>query len=127
MKSVIVIFSSLPDLERMSEAYGGIGSTNLRSPERLVVEGDWGWFAIGIDDEVEGEYSDTERTRITQIIPDPVFSQLEYSGSRAADLAIRFMPASADTLIDNDHGLLRPIGEVRELIQAGVEWQTRST
>jgi hypothetical protein len=91
------------------------------------VEGDWGWFAIGIDDEVEGEYSDTERTRITQIIPDPVFSQLEYSGSRAADLAIRFMPASADTLIDNDHGLLRPIGEVRELIQAGVEWQTRST
>jgi len=108
----------------MSEAYGDIGSTNLQSPKRLVVEGDWGWFAIGIDDELEVEFSDTELARIAQLIAEPVFAQLEYSDSSAADLAIELMPAAVETLIDNDHGMLRPIGEVRDLIRAGMEWQT---
>ena len=126
MKSVIVISAGQLDLGRMSEAYGAIGSTYLQSPKRLVVEGEWGWFAIGIDDVTEGEFCDAERARIAQLIQQPVYAQLEFSNSSAADLAIRIMPATADTLIDNDHGKLWPIEEVRELIRAGVEWQTSS-
>ncbi len=126
MKSVVVISATQPDLGRMSEAYGDIGSTNLQSPKRLVVEGDWGWFAIGIDDELEGEFSDTERAKIAQLIAEPVYAQLEYSSLSAADLAIKLMPATTETLIDNDHGALRPIEEVRDLIRAGMEWQASS-
>jgi hypothetical protein len=110
----------------MAETYGDIGSTNLQSPKRLVVEGDWGWFAIGIDDELEGEFSGAERARIAQLVAEPVYAQLEYSSSSAADLAIKLMPATAETLIDNDHGMLRPIEEVRDLIRTGMEWQTSS-
>lgn len=124
MKSLIVISASQPDLIRMAEVYSETGSANLQSPERLVVEGGWGWFAIGIDDELEGEFSDIERARIGQLGAAPVYAQLEYSNSSAADLAIKLMPVNTETLIDNDHGMLRPIREVRNLIDAEIEWQT---
>jgi hypothetical protein len=126
MKSVIVIFAGPPDLERLCEAYGGIGLTNMQTPQRLVVEGEWGWFAIEADEGIDGEFSDTERGRITQLIPEPVYAQLEYSSSSAVNLAIGLMPVTTDTLVDNDHGMLRPVGEVRELIQTGMEWETSS-
>lgn len=89
MKSVIIISATKPDPSRVAEAYGDIGSMNLQSPKRLVVEGDWGWFAIGIDDELEGEFSDAERARIAQLVAEPVYARLEYSSSPAADLAIK--------------------------------------
>lgn len=110
----------------MSGAYGDIGSTKMQSPTRLVVEGTWGWFAIALDRELEAEFSDNERARITKLIAKPVYAQLEYSNSSAADLAIELMPVAAATLIDNDHGMLRSIEEVRDLIRAGMEWQTLS-
>ena len=126
MKSAIVISGTRPDLDRLSKVYGDIGSTYLQSPERLVVEGDWGWFAIGIDEALDDEFSDVERHRIGQIVPDPVYAQLEYSNTVAADLAIKLMPTPSEMLIDNDNGMLRPIAEVRDLIAAGMEWQTGS-
>ena len=126
MKSVILISTGPPDLGRMSEIYSEVGSASLQSPNRLVVEGDWGWFAIGIDHELEDEFSDAERTRIAQLVTEPAYAQLEYSSPSAADVAIKLMPTTAETLIDNDHGALRPIGEVRDLIRAGMEWQTSS-
>ena len=124
MKSVIVISSGQPDLSRMSKIYSDIGSVNLQSPKRLVVEGQWGWFAIGVEEQIEGEFSDAERKKIERLVPEPVYAQLEYSNPVAADLAIGSMPAAANTLIDNDHGIRRPIGEIRELIRTGMEWQT---
>jgi hypothetical protein len=124
MKSVIVISPDRPDLRRMLEAYRSVGATNLQSPKRFTVEGDWGWFAVALDDELEDEFSEAEQTRIAQIITEPTYIQLEYSSSAAVDLAIKLMPTTAQTLIDNDHGMIRPIGEIRDLIHAGVEWQT---
>ncbi|RVU05272.1 hypothetical protein EOS93_31100 [Rhizobium sp. RMa-01] len=126
MKSVVMMFTAEPDLSRIAEAYGDIGSTDLQSPGRLVVEGDWGWFAVGIDRDLEGEFSDLERARIARLVAEPVYAQLEYSNSAAADLAIKLMPATAETLIDNDHGMLRSIAEVRDLICRGIKWQTNS-
>ncbi len=96
----------------------------MESPRRLVVEGDWGWFAIGIDDGIEREFSDTEHARIARLIAKPNYAQLEYSSSSAAELAINLMPTTSETLIDNDHGMLRPIEVVRDLIRAKMEWQT---
>jgi hypothetical protein len=124
MKSIIIISSGLPDLTLLSEAYSQFGTPHLQAKNRLVVEGDWGWFAISIDSEIEVEFSDVERERVDQLIAGSVYAQLEYSTATAADLALQFMPTVAETLIDNDHGMLRPIAEVRELIRAGIEWKT---
>lgn len=128
MKSVILIYSKHPNIEYMSKIYRNIGSTNIDSPERLVVEGDFGWFAIGVDDSLEGDFSELERAEIAMRIlaEDPVYAQLEYSNSYAVNLAIKLMPTTTETLIDNDHGRIRSIEEVRDLIRAGMEWQTDS-
>jgi hypothetical protein len=124
MNSVILISSEPFDLARLLKACGGAGSAYLQSPKRLIVEGDRGWFAIGIDEGLEEEFSGMELSTLEQIIPEPYFAQLEYSSPSVADLAVRLMPVSGTMLIDNDHGLTRSIDEVRQRIQAGVEWQT---
>lgn len=126
MKSVIVISAGQLDTNGLVEVYADIGSTTLGSPKRIVVEGDWGWFAIGIDDEAAEEFSDIDRAKIAQLLHEPVYAQLEYSTSLAADMAVKLMTVTTDMLIDNDHGMLRPIEEVRGLILTGMEWQTTS-
>lgn len=126
MKSIVIISAGQLDLARISGAYSRIGSTGLQSNKRLVVEGDWGWFALGLDDELRSEFSDTERDKIAQLLGNPVYFQLEYSNTSAADIAVQLMPVPAETLVDNDHGVLRRFDEVRHLIRAGLEWQTTS-
>ncbi len=126
MKSVILISSKQFDLERLLEVYGSVGSTDLQSSKRLVVEGDWGWFAVGIDEGLEKEFSNEERSAVDQVISEPFFAALEYSCLAAADLAVGLMPVTGTMLIDNDHGLTLPIEEVKQRIQTGVEWQTSS-
>jgi len=124
MRSVIVIFADEPDFKYMADVYGKFGSVSLQSSKHLIVEGEWGWFAIEIDPHLEQEFSDEERGKIEPTIPKPIYAQLQYSSSSGADLAINLMPATDETMIDNDHGEIRFIGEVRNLISAGIEWQT---
>ncbi|MGO7655511.1 hypothetical protein ACC679_11235 [Rhizobium ruizarguesonis] len=124
MKSMIIISDTRPNFGQLSEVYDNVGSTNMQSSKRLVVEGNWGWFAIEIDDSLEGEFSDDERAKIAEVMSEPVYAQLEYSNIYAADLAIKLMPTTAKTLVDNDNGMIRPIEEVRELFRSGREWQT---
>jgi hypothetical protein len=114
------------DTDRLLDVFKDSGTVSLESETRVVVEGDWGWLAIGTDTEVEGELSESERARITEIIRRPFFAQLEYNTSAAADLAIRLLPSPESTLIDNDHGMLLPIEQVRWRIQTGIEWQASS-
>ena len=125
MRSVILISAESLDLSALTSAYDGIGSACLQSPERLVVKGEWGWFAVGIEEGLVEEFSDSELSRVREIVANPVFLQLEYSSSEAADLAIGRFPHAV--WVDNDHGMLRPIEEVQMCIQQGLEWQSSPT
>jgi len=111
----------------MAESYSDIGSVDLQALRRIVIEGDWGWFAITIDDALAEEFSDSEVAEIEKDIDEPSFAQLEFSSTFAGDLAVRTMPVDTEILIDNDHGLIRSIEYIRLRIQAGLEWQTSST
>ncbi|WP_421694503.1 hypothetical protein [Aestuariivirga sp.] len=124
MKSIIIIFNGQPNLNYMATVYSAQGRTSIQSPKRLVVEGEWGWFAIDVDAELEADFSESERDQITRVVPEPIFAQMPYSNSFSANLAVELMPTTAETLIDNDHGMLLRINEVREMIHAGKEWQT---
>lgn len=127
MNSVILISSTVVDLGHMLESYGELGSAYLQSPDRLVVEGDWGWFAIGIEEALQVQYSDEERERIASFFTNPCYAYIEYGSVSAVDMAINLMPVKDEMLIDNDHGMILPIEEVRSLIQSNVEWQTCSS
>ena len=126
MRSVIVISTVQPNFQGLAEAYSAVGSTDLQSPDRLVVEGSWGWFAIERDPNLVCDFSDLELTEIARHVPEPVYCQLEYSTKSAADLAVQLMPKTVELFIDNDHGGFWPIEKVEDLIREGVEWQTTS-
>jgi hypothetical protein len=115
------------DTDRLLDVFKDSGTVSLESETRVVVEGDWGWFAIGTDTEIEGELSESERARIIEIICRPLFAQLEYNTSAAADLAVELLPSPEGTLIDNDHGMVLPIEQVRWRILTGIEWQASSS
>ena len=61
MKSVILLSSQQLDMSRMSAAHSDAGSANLEPPQRLVEEGDWGWFAVELNEGLAEELSHITR------------------------------------------------------------------
>lgn len=125
MKSVVLISSCRIRIDDAAGVFKAVGSVYIEPSERVVVEGDWGWFAIGLDESGDS-FSGEETSNLEKILKTPFFAQLEYRNSASVNLAIEHMPAAGEILIDNDHGALRPIEEIREMIQRGMEWQTSS-
>lgn len=124
---MLLISPSPLDFGRLSKTYSEIGSACLQTPQRLVVNGDWGWFAIEEDAFIPDELSVAEAKRIAQVVPEPVYTGLDYKNSVAADLAIGLMPLSDEIYIGTDHGLFCPINEVKKRIRTGLDWQSSST
>ena len=118
MKSAIIITTQPLNLDLTAELYRDIGLTEIHSGTRLVVQGDWGWFGIDTDGDLYNEFDCRERAIIRRFIQEPIFAQLEYSTAHAANMAISILPTEPMTLIDNDHGMIRPIGQVHALIDA---------
>jgi hypothetical protein len=98
----------------------------MPSSQRLVIEGDCGWFAFNLGEPPLADFDEAELARITAKITRPCFAQLEYSNGTAANFAITLFPGGGSTLVDNDHGLIAPIEEIRKRIDEGSEWQTAS-
>lgn len=61
--------------------------------------------------------------RVLYSVDTPHFAQLTYDNTQAANLAIKLLPEMGTILVDNDHGLLAKIQEIRLRIQAGSPWQ----
>jgi hypothetical protein len=125
MKSAIIISSRRLEIDCLINAFDDLGEVHLQSAKRLVVEGAWGAFAIGLD-EAEYSFSEEEMSSFRKALGTPFFAQLEYRNFRSADLAIERAPLNRETLIDNDNGAIRSVEQVRELIRIGSQWQTIS-
>jgi hypothetical protein len=124
MRSVVVITNQPLDIHTLADAYKTSGHVDIQSDERLVIEGEWGWFAFNRDKVLEEEFDEAELDELRRQVDAPSFAQLEYSNSRAADIAILGLPVNGTTLIDNDHGLIAPVGEIRRRIQEGAGWHS---
>ena len=122
MRSVIIITEKALDLNKLADAYRTSGQVDLQSAERLVVEGSWGWFAFNRENTLEEEFDEFELARIRQKMRALSFAQLEFSDSRAADIAVLGLPVDDKIMIDNDHGLIAPIGEIRRRVQEAQDW-----
>ncbi len=74
----------------------GYGPT-LKPSLRLVIEGNWGWFAFNLEADLEDEIGDAERTTIRHSISDPSYVQLEFSSACAVNIAMsKFIPGGGD-------------------------------
>jgi hypothetical protein len=125
-KSVILISIRPLDLVEFGRACESSGRVDCQSDHRLVVEGDWGWFALDVDQSLRNDFDDTELAKVRQLIREPIFGELSYSDNRVVDLSIKLLPLADDVLVDNDHGVVLPVGEIRRRIKSGREWQVAS-
>lgn len=126
MKSVAIISDNTLDLAALAEIYTTQGRVDMPSKKRLVVEGAWGWFAMNLGEPPLEDFDESELAQVKTKIARPCFAQLEYSTGPAADAAITLLPSNGFTLIDNDHGLIAPLEEIRRRISEGSAWQTAS-
>lgn len=115
MKSVILISSQKLDVQRMLDAFGRIDSAHLESPGRVVVEGAWGWFAIGTEDDIAPGLDESKRADFAERVPSPNFAQLEYRNSAAIERALAMLPYRGTVLVDDDHGTVSPIDVARRM------------
>jgi hypothetical protein len=127
MKSILLISDTLLDLAALGASYSPVGIVDIQSQQRLVVEGEWGWFALNQEPEAEAELDEVELAQIRRSFTTPFYIQLEFSSPRAVDVAVSNFTAEVPLLVDNDFGLIRPIDEVRASIAAGKSWLTSAS
>jgi len=109
VKSVVLISAVPLHVSELVDAYNGVGSIDLQSPKRLVVEGEWGWFAINLDEEIRFEYDVEELENILKHVGDPAFYQVEYSSILAVQMALGKLVAMRGIYIDNDQWEIVPL------------------
>ena len=123
MKAITIISAKPIDLTTLSNGCREIGTVDLRQ-KRFVVEGEWGWFAVEQDQRINESFDGSQARRLRALVGEPNFALLEYINDRAAELAIDLLSLDDDIFIDNDHGLVASLGEIRRRIRAGENWQT---
>jgi hypothetical protein len=129
MKSVILISDRPIDLDAFGEAFRAYGRVHRdpQSKSRIVIQlNEEGWFDVECDQSIHNEFDDEELVKLSQLIQAPVFAGISYSDDHVADVIIKLLPLAPDTLVDNDHGLVLPVEEIRKRIQSGRKWQTAS-
>jgi hypothetical protein len=126
MRGFVVISDRILEQQELQNLYNHIGRTDLISPDRLVVEGEWGHFFFTANASLREAFDDEELTRIRGNVYDLHFYSVDFSTLLAANKAVTCLPSAAMILIDNDHGLIASIKEVRRRIGAGIDWTEMS-
>jgi hypothetical protein len=117
MQSVIVITKDPIDLDHIAPSFEG--------PEnRLVVDGPDGLFAFIISESLINSFDEDELQVLRRSFSTFFLALLEFRTIDAVNIAIAHIDIPADSLVDNDHGLVTTIGEIRNLIRESVAWTT---
>lgn len=91
--------------------------------KHMTVSGSWGYFAVHLDAVTASEFEPEELAIVTGLTPNPHFSSLWYRPAEAANVAIQRLDLPEASLIDNDHGAILTLADVRDHIRRGVPWQ----
>lgn len=130
MKSFILIWDRMLDMPDLAARFAGKGAVILEPAGRLVVEGDWGWFDIASDPFVldECEFADLENIQkwmgkdMLALMDEALFWGVSFRTEESAEIAIMGLPVSDTLLVDNDHGLIVPISDIRSRIERRESW-----
>ena len=80
----------------------------------MVEQAGGSWLSIVRDDAVLGDFNAIERSRLAELVADPVAYLVEWRGDGLVELLVRSVMAAiraggTRAAIDNDHGLLVPV------------------
>lgn len=90
---------------------GGVKLTNTQ----VTIEEDGDWLSILQDDIVINDFDENERKILWPLLGDPVMFLVEYKGERLVEFFIHSIPMECNAMIDNDHGLLVHVQQLRAL------------
>jgi hypothetical protein len=126
-----VLISDFSTAERLPEALLANFTNVARQPfvdiwgqcnERLVTEQGSHWLAARRCDEIQSEYDEAEMEIIRPAYPEPSFVVVEGRGLKLANRMFLEVDDDLDFLIDNDHGLICPVAEIKRRISEGRSW-----
>lgn len=106
----------------MLDAFGPLGCVSPEFEEGIRVEADRGYFRIIPDQKIQFDLEPDALKTIKHIIVDPYFALIEYSNINSLNEAMCNYPARGIVLVDNDHGLITTIEDIRERIIMEREW-----
>lgn len=125
-------FIVISDVDRLYasvfQAFCAIGTPEEVQNGRLQVEVESemknGWIAFQPIDNVGFDYEVDEIKEIRKIIADPYFYLIEGRNGvvNVCDLFINEFCPSGEVLIDNDHGMIVGLEEVKEKARLGEDW-----
>lgn len=93
-----------------------------RQNDRLLAEDGDHWIAARRCDALRDEYDELEMDIILSLFPDPSFVVVEGRGLKLLNQVFLAADDTLDVLVDNDHGLICPVAEIRRRITEGRIW-----
>jgi hypothetical protein len=110
------------------QAFSAIGNPEENTRGRLVVESangmKDGWIAFQPIENIQYDYETEELEEIKTLISNPSFYLIEGRNGvvNFSNVFIQNFSPSGKVLIDNDHGMIADLAEVKGKIQSGEDW-----
>jgi hypothetical protein len=82
---------------------------------QVVLETNQCWISVLQDDKLMSEYEATERRILDLLIHDPVCYLVEWRGELLMQHFVYAIPPDIGAVIDNDHGLICYVNQIREI------------
>ncbi len=89
------------------------GGSNVGTSQ-FVLEANHCWISVLQDKKLISEYDDTERRILDLLIDNPVCYLVEWRGELLMRHFIRAIPPDIGAVIDNDHGLICYVNQIRD-------------
>jgi len=124
-----IVISDLDNIfDRVFQAFSQIGSPRREAGGRLIVESSEGmkdgWIAFQPIESIQYDYEVDELKKIKHTISNPSFYLIEGRNGvvNFSNNFIQKLNPSGIILIDNDHGVIADLLEVKEKIKSGKDW-----
>jgi hypothetical protein len=124
MKSIVLIFDKEPILKFIAADYHRVGVLELQTDERMVITCRNGYFIFNIDPHAIEEFDASELEIIHASIRSPRFVHLEFTDENTVELALSELRPQGLVLVDNDHGLISSLIEIKRRIETNENWLT---
>ncbi len=126
MQAAVIFVAGNVSLDWLTSRIAIPGRLYYRSDEEWAVERDQRWAVVGSYDALWDEFDEDELQRVEQLLPSYSGFLLRFSHVEFA-LEVLWCLREAQAVVDNDHGVIAPIGTF--LDQPGWEskWYTRET
>lgn len=108
----IVLFSSENEWE--PETWMTLMKGYISDEGQFIVETSDSWISIIRYDEVLDDYEEDEKELVRNLIRDPIPYLIEWRGDELLKQFVDKFPLNSGGVIDNDHGLICNISELKE-------------